>query len=342
MSLVPDYIFMQNLYPVTSTCFFTVSSGDFLITGDEKGIIKLWDLVSYKKTLLLEAHDTRIMSIQSDSDRKLILTQSRGEIKIWNYMETQPATLELTKIYQSSVVSLSNCCLLSMRTGNYLLACCSTSDSNIADLHHSDMDSVIPITSQSSNQFGLLMVMKLVYTKDPNQVVLLTGYESGILKCDNIKLDINEKIISVKDCHSLSLFNDMITSIDFDSLSSKGVCGSVNSKLIIFTINDLDCEQFKINIVKSIDIGNEGISSITIRPDYRLFCVSCWDSRVKLFSWKTFKLLAVLDKHKQSINSISFSKKLLNCSKMLLAISSKDKTVSLWSPYSEKINITSK
>ena len=52
-----------------------------------------------------------------------------------------------------------------------------------------------------------------------------------------------------------------------------------------------------------------------------------WDSRIRLFGVKKLRPLAVLDLHKESIQSVTFS---LDGT---LAAGSKDKTISLWILY---------
>ncbi|XP_015795968.1 guanine nucleotide-binding protein subunit beta-like protein 1 [Tetranychus urticae] len=326
MTLSPDYIFSQNLYPVTSVCFFSVFSVDYFVTGDEKGVIKFWNLTEYRRLLTFEAHNSKIITIQKDEGAAKLITQVRGEIKIWNFVEC-PLNLLLCQVYKSSLTSLCTCSYLSLEDGNYLLASCSASDSKYIDIFHQKSEFEKIVEPKLSDETGMLMALKFICNADENRILLLTGHESGVLKCFQITYDNENGVEETKEMDSLTLFDDMITSLDFDDNTRRGICGSVYTKLTIFGLKETnigDC-FYKLLALKSVEMKNPGISSIKIRPDSRVVAISCWNSRVYLFSWKSMKLLAVIDKHKQSINAIAFSSQLLNDSKSkILAIASNE------------------
>ena len=77
---------------------------------------------------------------------------------------------------------------------------------------------------------------------------------------------------------------------------------------------------------------NDGTSFIRCRPnDGKLVAVAGWDSRVRLFRRETGKQLAMLDLHRQQINSIDFD---FHTEQM--ACASEDRTVSVWDIYNNK------
>lgn len=71
--------------------------------------------------------------------------------------------------------------------------------------------------------------------------------------------------------------------------------------------------------------GSGGIASVCVRPDGRIFAAGGWDRRVRLWQWRKWKPLAVLQHHTGTVNGVSFSP----CSHWL-ASGSSDATIALW------------
>lgn len=80
---------------------------------------------------------------------------------------------------------------------------------------------------------------------------------------------------------------------------------------------------------------NPGTSVITIRSDAKIMAVGGWDSRVRIFSWKSLKPLAVLDQHKDTIHDISYSTQRIKAydNKFIMATAAKDGYIALWDIY---------
>jgi WD40 repeat protein len=69
----------------------------------------------------------------------------------------------------------------------------------------------------------------------------------------------------------------------------------------------LDWTSGSIAINKTITIPNEGVAEVLIRADQRVFASAGWDHRVRLYSWKTCKPLAVLVAHTETIHGLAFA-----------------------------------
>lgn len=72
-----------------------------------------------------------------------------------------------------------------------------------------------------------------------------------------------------------------------------------------------------------------------MRPDMRVFAAGGWDSKIRIYSWKSLRPLVVLDQHKTAIHDIIYSSTRVEAynSKCLMAVAGKDGTVSLWDLY---------
>lgn len=84
-----------------------------------------------------------------------------------------------------------------------------------------------------------------------------------------------------------------------------------------------------------ITLTNPGISVITIRPDTKIMATGGWDSRIRIYSWKTLKPLAVLCQHKDTVQDIIYSAERIKAynNKLIMATAAKDGYIALWDIY---------
>ena len=168
-----------------------------------------------------------------------------------------------------------------------------------------------------SKNYGCVMQVKWIFLGA--SLLLLVAYENGELVLWDWP---NRTLFS-----SLKL-SDSPLSIAYNADSNMGLCGTSSEKIVSFHL-----ENGSLHAAKDLEITNPGISCITNRPDNKLVATGGWDSRIRIFSWKKLKPLAVLDYHKESIECIQFSKYSVPSFSeggFLLAAASTDKTVSLW------------
>ena len=71
------------------TCLAFSPDGKTLASGDDAGVVRLWDLDSKHEALSLKAHSTAVKSIAFSTDGRLLATATRraadkgGEVRIW-------------------------------------------------------------------------------------------------------------------------------------------------------------------------------------------------------------------------------------------------------------------
>ncbi len=152
---------------------------------------------------------------------------------------------------------------------------------------------------------------------------LAAVYEDGTLLIWNL-LEANSM-----SCYKLT--NDTPMSFDFDSATLQGVCGTAEKTLTFFKLDS----HLQVTKCKNVDITNPGVGSLRIRPDKKIVVAGCWDGRLRIFSWKSCKLLAVLDCHRVVILDVNFSTSPVTIlkTKYLLGAAANDKSVSLWKIY---------
>lgn len=98
-------------------------------------------------------------------------------------------------------------------------------------------------------------------------------------------------------------------------------CGGASSH--VFGLR-LGVAHGQMDCAMKVQMPEEGVGDISMRPDNRIVATGCWDSCVRIFHVRTGKSLAVLQQHRASIAAVEFS------ASGLLACASRDKTISLW------------
>ncbi|KAG7169329.1 Guanine nucleotide-binding protein subunit beta-like protein 1-like [Homarus americanus] len=161
--------------------------------------------------------------------------------------------------------------------------------------------------------------MQARYVKVARKVALVVAYESGHISLWNW----NEKnIMSEVDV------NESPICLTYDDESRMGIIGTTSEKVYIFNISS----NLIISVVKHLFITNGGVSSCVVRLDGKIFVTGGWDSRVRIFSAKRYKPLAVLQYHKKTVECLAYSTsdvEHFGCG-LLLAAGSSDNSISLW------------
>jgi len=170
--------------------------------------------------------------------------------------------------------------------------------------------SIISRLIPDQEKLGTVMNVKLF------SQYLVVGYENGsVLLWHHAE----QKIL-----FQVKIFDEPVMSLDAFQRDDviECVCGSVCKEIhrIRFYLKEERSE------VKKIEVLNDGISSLKIRNDQKIFASGGWDHQIRLFGMKKMKSIARLNYHSDRINSIDFSKGHIQ----LLAASSKDNKISVY------------
>ncbi|KAJ7412055.1 Guanine nucleotide-binding protein subunit beta-like protein 1 [Willisornis vidua] len=182
--------------------------------------------------------------------------------------------------------------------------------------------SVCTLKPEMGAKLGMPMCLKLWQLSCGSQPLLLAGYEDGSVVLWSVTMG---KVLSQLVCHQ-----EPVMSLDFDSEKAKGISGSSEKVLCIWSLN----EQQNLQVDKTHELVNAGISGIAIRPDKRILATAGWDHRIRIFGWKKLKPLAVLDYHTATVHCVSFSDH-RSAPERLLAAGSRDHRISVWSVYTQ-------
>ncbi|XP_031553394.1 guanine nucleotide-binding protein subunit beta-like protein 1 isoform X2 [Actinia tenebrosa] len=202
------------------------------------------------------------------------------------------------------------------------LATASEQQSQIDIINLDSKECIHTIKCEENMTYGMCMCVKLFLCPSTHQPKVLAGYEDGFLRLWDVG---SSKVESQLKVHSES-----VMCMDFDEKLLKVVTGSADDKLVVSNL----LSQNTLTIHKSIELKKPGVASVKIRDDSKLLSVGCWDGRIRIYSWKTLKPLAVLNYHSETVNSLDFSAHLPD-NGILMAAGSKDCRISLWSLYND-------
>lgn len=234
-----------------------------------------------------------------------------GEIKCWRINEFE---LELQQTLSTNIIGF---CKFSLYKSDMFL--CQGEKSTMNCYSIETFDKVSVFNPHQNDSLGDLMVIKCI------EDYVFCGYESN-----TVVMWKKNRILS--QCNFPEL--DCLMALDVDHNMTKGICGGSSNTILTFCITD-----DTISLNKSIQITNAGINVLQIRPDDKIVAAACWDLTVRLFSWKSMKLLAVLDSHSTGVLNIvysEFSAASWNSAKYMLAVANKDNKITLWDVFNEK------
>lgn len=217
--------------------------------------------------------------------------------------------------------------------------------------------------------------LSLEMINEEKQIILIiTAYEDGHLVLYRSSLPNtldflidnrqSENLIYESKCISIiSTHNVMLTCMDWHSATHRGICCSVNDEISLLELNipetlikeddSIEIAKQKMNqalcknkfgiyenVKRRIKLTNHGIMCCTIRPDGRLFATGGNDGRIRLFTMKHGKPLAIIPFHTNVIECIRFVPDVSNDEsnkgdKYKLIASSRENSISIWNLYND-------
>ncbi|XP_046784055.1 guanine nucleotide-binding protein subunit beta-like protein 1 isoform X8 [Gallus gallus] len=277
-----------------------------LFSGSENGFIHVWNLKTHRVDAALDGHGRKsVCGLKTMDGKERLLSQGRDQrICLWDLAEGRTS---VTDSVFTENVGFCRCSLLKVAEGRWLMATAAKALEEVQVLELPSKTSVCTLKPEGSCG---------------SQPSLLAGYEDGSVLLWNLSTG---KVLSQLICHQ-----EPVMSLDFDSEKAKGISGSSEKVLSIWSLN----EQQNLQVQKTHRLVNAGISDITIRPDKKILATAGWDHRIRIFGWKKLKPLAVLDYHTATVHSVSFSDH-KSPSDRLLAAGAKDHRISIWSIYTQ-------
>lgn len=179
-----------------------------------------------------------------------------------------------------------------------------------------------------------------------SQLFLLAGYESGHF----LTWDLSSGVL----IDTLELAPEALT-VDYDPITNRGIIGgtckrisesevlSLHVHIFLFflyaaeKLTTFSYQRPSMQLQRGSDvcIKNPGVNCVRIRADQKVFASGGWDGRIRIFSWKSLRPLAVLTQHKQGgVLDLAYSEQPVSMWRApIMAAAGMDAQISLWDLY---------
>jgi WD40 repeat protein len=285
--------------------------GDKLLAGTEDGAVSEWSLKTFRKEETVLSAGTSACLALKLLNNTLITQERKGDVNLWTPEE---ACWSMSKFVHLDYYGFSRIDVAEDQGG---IVVCPKKNSSFEIYSLKSHSKIMSFEKEKDDNVALgeVMALKVVHVKQ--EPYLLVTYESGVLHLWDFR---KQNVVSyLKD-------ENCVTAVDFSEVTMSGLYGSVSNYVVFFNIDNSSC----LVRTRTKEIINPGINSIKIRPDNRIVALGCWDGRIRLFSWKSYKPLAVLTEHTAEINDICFS---TGHAVHFMAAGGKDRKISLWNIY---------
>eukprot|EP00062_Callorhinchus_milii_P016300 gi/632967462/ref/XP_007899992.1/ PREDICTED: guanine nucleotide-binding protein subunit beta-like protein 1 isoform X1 [Callorhinchus milii] len=240
-------------------------------------------------------------------------------VRVWDLAEGRSAVTDSIPVESYGFCQGS---LLEDNAGHYLLALPGKATSEVKIIDVVNKTPVCTLNPAADAKLGMPMCLKLWQLEPCSRPLLLAGYEDGSVTL----WDVSEGRMLTR----LACQREPVMCLDFDPQKAKGICGSSAKLLSSWTLD----RQQSLKSQEVLELVNPGVAQVCLRQDKRILATAGWDQRIRVFSWKKLKALAVLQYHTDSVHCVTFSDHSA-LSPRLLAAGSKDQLISLWSLYNQ-------
>ncbi|ENN80651.1 guanine nucleotide-binding protein subunit beta-like protein 1 [Dendroctonus ponderosae] len=307
----PLFIFNKNMGHVHSLCFpqRNPDYSDLLLAGTEQGNVYFLDL-ECNRVQHRQKMGESIQAIHS-VEYDIITQEKSGLVKLWSIENSTSYTV------QKTFESYGGFCKSVIFNQQLVLP---QENGTLDTINLDTFETVNKFLPKEGEYVGSPMCLETFQIKGTKY--LLVGYEDGHI--------ILYDFITAKLCCQLKL-KEFITSITFDPITCRGIASNSSNLLQLFR---LDLQQFEIINQAELTLSSTGCQVVRFRPDHKLFMAGGWDGKLRVYSWRTLRALAILTQHKRQISDIQFSPNIVRYwDSKIFATGGADGTISLWNVY---------
>lgn len=326
--LPPDPVYClksPDLGPFHSLCFHT---SERLYAGTAKGTVQLWDLQTNRCSYKLPVGSSSpVIALTHTEDA--LLTQEKNDcaVKLWQL--TNSAYVLRHELRTDHVgfcrfvfnpTAEGGPAVIVPRGGSNVSILCGNTLAERQQLSVEDGANGLP-------PLGTVMCFLPVQLAASGMTYLLAGYESGTL----ILWDLNcSKVVSHLKLATAD--DECLMTLDYDPVTNRGVAGGSSDHITVFS---LDRKTGEIRRKSDIGIKNPGVHRVRIRKDLKVFSSAGWDGRIRIFSWKSLRPLAVLTEHRggELLDLVYSEDKVSMWKAVIMAAAGSDGQISLWDLY---------
>ncbi|PWW79492.1 WD40 repeat-like protein [Tuber magnatum] len=311
----PTYILRGHAAQIHSVHFY--SSNTRLATADASGWVILWSLLTRRATAVWKAHEGSVLKVD-DWDGKIVTHGRDNKLFVWRVEEEGMDVLLPVEdevrwrrrpwLVASLDVNALNFCGFGGCAGAVAAAAAAAAGVDVMRLP--DGARVYAGVRHGGVKTGMAMALSMFYSGE--NLVLVAGYESGHAVVYKWDTKDTWNVVYTHKPHSQPILSLSIsptpgTNPYFITSSADSVVAKHPLPIPTATpaSNTPDIPPPN-EPIKIMDTRHYGQQSITIRSDGRIFSTAGWDSRIRIYSVKTMKELAVLKWHREGCYAVAF------------------------------------
>lgn len=154
---------------------------------------------------------------------------------------------------------------------------------------------------------GMVMALRILYIN--SSLYLIVGTESGLTSVQKLNSNSNQwETTYISKPHTQPILSLDITSItpSLVRAAPSNVRYYTSSADALITLNPLQ-KIGENKPLKTLQSKHSGQQSLCVRSDGKIFATGGWDGRVRVYSAKSLKELAVLKWHKEGVYGVAFA-----------------------------------
>ncbi|KXT03350.1 hypothetical protein AC578_3959 [Pseudocercospora eumusae] len=293
-----------------------------LLTGDACGWVVLWSKSTKRAAAVWKAHSNTILGLRDWDDDKIITHGRDNKLRVWQLRETdEPSFSNILPIEDSSSerkepwllhtlqVNALNFCSFTMchaipasgdlPSDGIFIGTPGVQDGHIHVTSLPDEDRIATIPNPKNESTGMVMSIGLAFHTESKQLLILAGYESGHA-CVWSQQDGKRQwqLTYMQKTHT-----QPVLSLDIALDHRCFFTSSADAIIGRHPLNERDVGL----PAKAVQTKHAGQQGLTVRNDGKIFATAGWDSRIRVYSVRTMKELAVLKWHKEGCYAISFA-----------------------------------
>jgi ASTRA-associated protein 1 len=317
---VPTFVLRGHESSVNSLTFLAENA--YLASGDSDGWLVIWSLASKRAAAVWRAHVGGVSTIFAWGTEQLITHGRDHKLIVWQLpkdLATLSKTLPaagatgeepqpwITHVMDMSALNFCSFAAASPPSSQHQLLIANPNGLDNGGVDIFSLPSqrrVLQIRSESIVNTGMVMSLALICSEIPGSMVLLAGYEDGrvgVYKLSRTNTELQYQRLSLLKAHSQPVLSLVVASETKSFFTT-----SADAQIVQFSLN-VDSSNISSERQRSTDTKHSGQQGLSIRSDGKLFATAGWDSRIRVYSMKTMKELAVLKWHAVGCFSTAFA-----------------------------------
>lgn len=324
---IPTFILRGHTAPVHALLFF--SANGWLASGDSDGWLAIWSLASKRAAAVWKAHSGGVTGIKAWGRERLITHGRDHKLRVWRLNLDDPSVLSQTLpvegatddqaqpwLLHSMDMSALNFCTFAICEGqpaateqtepDVLIASPNGLDNGGIDIFQLPKERrVSQMHSDPAVNTGMVMSVAL-HAEASGSLYLICGFEDGQVGIYSHNGPLGPTGPEWKRRLLLKVHSQPVLSLAIGPARDFIITTSADAHIVKmpFRTAEIDAADAQ---RKPVDTKHAGQQGLSIRSDGKIFATAGWDSRVRVYSTKTMKELAVLKWHKAGCYSTAFA-----------------------------------